>query len=189
MNELSHPNEANPHSEFLRLYQGIHERFARYCGSLAYGVMDTEDLVQETVLATLERFQTIREKDKLLHFMMVVAGNIVRSQARRFKFKGDYNEKAFRRLQSRVNDPETALDIHHLHVALNRLPEKDKEAVILFEILGFSMQEISDLQNAGLSATKTRISRARQKLRDLLGETVPAPRKAAVLNVISSILL
>ncbi|TND10634.1 MAG: RNA polymerase sigma-70 factor, ECF subfamily [Bacteroidetes bacterium] len=155
---------------FLQCYQPVHDKLARYCGSLAYGIMDTEDLVQETVLATLKHFDSIREKHKLLHFMMCVAGNIMKSQARRKKFRGDYNEKAFRKLESRTGDPEKAMELHQLYLAMNKLPAKEKEALLLFAVMGFSMKEISEMQDSGLSATKTRISRARQKLRELLSD-------------------
>lgn len=170
----------SPHDEFLSLYQPIHDQLARYCASLAYGLMDTDDLVQETVLSTLKHFASIREKARLLHYMMCVAGNIVKSQARRNKFRGDYNEKAFRRLESRSGDPEKSLELHQLHLAMNRLPAKDKEALLLFAVMGFSMKEISEMQQSGLSATKTRISRARQKLREYLSDPAEEAKSGIV---------
>lgn len=140
--------------------------------------MDPDDLVQEAILSTLQRFQTIREKEKLFGFMAAVANNIVRNQLRRKKFTGDYNEKAFRRLESVYTDPETALDIHHLHIALQQLPVKDKEAILLFEISGFAIAEIAVIQESTEGATKTRLSRAREKLRRLLNDDVKEENKS-----------
>jgi RNA polymerase sigma-70 factor (ECF subfamily) len=156
------------HEEFLKLYQPIHTRFARYCSNHAYGLMETEDLVQEAVLATLQRFHTIREKEKLLGYLIATANNIVRNHLRRKKFSGHFNEKDFRKLESGNIDAETAMDIHHLHLALNQLPVKDKEAILLFEISGFSIEEIAVMQQSSAGATKTRLSRAREKLRGLM---------------------
>src|SRR3569833_2066693 len=101
----------NLHDELLELYRPIHNQFARYCSNLAYGLMDADDLVQETVLTTLQRFHTIREKDKLLGYMIAVSNNIVRKLLRRIIFSGEYNEKSLRRLESGLSSPETALDI------------------------------------------------------------------------------
>jgi RNA polymerase sigma-70 factor (ECF subfamily) len=156
------------HEEFLKLYQPIHTRFARYCSNHAYGLMETEDLVQEAVLATLQRFHTIREKEKLLGYLIATANNIIRNHLRRKKFSGQYNEKDSRKLESATIDAETAMDIHHLHLALNQLPVKDKEAILLFEISGFSIEEIAVMQGSTAGATKTRLSRAREKLRVLM---------------------
>lgn len=156
------------HEEFLTLYQPIHTRFVRYCSNHAYGLMETEDLVQEAVLATLQRFHTIREKEKLLGYLIATANNIIRNHLRRKKFSGQYNEKDSRKLESKNIDAETAMDIHHLHMALNQLPVKDKEAILLFEISGFSIEEIAVMQESTAGATKTRLSRAREKLRGLM---------------------
>lgn len=170
------------HEEFLRLYKPLHQQFVRYCSNHAYGLMETEDLVQETILSTLQRFDSIREKEKLIGYMITAANNIVRNHLRRKKFKGDFNEKAFRRLEAGGTDAETALDIHHLHVALQQLPVKDKEAILLFEINGFSIEEIAAIQGATAGATKTRLSRAREKLRVLMEDEVPQPEPAGKVS-------
>jgi len=176
------------HREFLELYRPLHDAFVRFCSSHAYGVMETEDLVQETILCVLQRFEGVRDKQKLLGYMIAAASNIVKNHLRRRKFQGKYDERALRKLEGRLSDPEAAIDVHLLHQAMNKLPLKDKEALILFEITGMSMQEIADIQQAGLSATKTRISRARQKLRELLGEKERTRRLAVRLPALLTLL-
>ena len=160
----------SPHQEFLMAYQSIHPSFVRYCRGTAYGIMETEDLVNETVLTTIEHYDSIRNKDRLLSYMISVANNIARNKRRRLKFKGEYDEQSFQRLEAKCTSPETAMDIHLLYKALGKLPEKQKEALVLFEISGFSIKEVSKIQNASISAVKTRLSRGRQKLKALLEE-------------------
>ncbi|MGB0840018.1 MAG: RNA polymerase sigma factor [Chitinophagales bacterium] len=167
------PKQSNCHQAFLQKYQKIHERFTRYCSSRCYGLMETEDLVNETVLRVLQEFKKIKNKDRLLHFMIGVANNIIKNKLRRNKFRGTCKQQAFERLESKFANPEIALDVHLLYKALSLLPEQQKEAILLFEINGFSMKEISEIQQASLSATKTRISRGRQKLKVLLNENHP----------------
>jgi RNA polymerase sigma-70 factor (ECF subfamily) len=176
------------HEEFLKAYRPVHTQFARYCSNHAYGIMDAEDLVQETVLATLQRFEQIREKEKLLGYMISAANNILRNVLRRKKFTGDYNEKAFRKLESNSVNAEVALDIHHLHLALQQLPVKDKEAILLFEISGFSIEEIAVIQESSAGATKTRLSRARDKLRKLMLDEVPEQEAAPRMNKLFTLL-
>lgn len=175
--------QATTHQEFLTWYEPIHSQLVRFCGSRAYGIMETEDLVQEAVLATLKGFYSIKNKEKLLGYMIGVVNNIVRNKGRRRKFQGQWDEQAFAKLESRATSPEVALDIHYLHKAIEQLPEKQREALVLFEISGFSMKEISEIQNASLSATKTRVSRARQKLKTLLNEnenSIPLSKRLAI---------
>ena len=158
------------HQEFLNWYHPVHEQFTRFCANRAYGTMETADLIQESILATLQAFYRINDKEKLLGYMIGVANNIVRNKKRRLKFRADWEELALEKLETQAPSPEIALDIHYLHKAMEQLPEKQREAIVLFEISGFSMKEISEIQESSLSATKTRISRGRQKLRELLVE-------------------
>jgi RNA polymerase sigma-70 factor (ECF subfamily) len=170
------------HEEFLKLYQPIHSRFVKYCSNHAYGLMETEDLVQEAVLSTLQRFHLIREKEKLLGYLFATANNIVRNHIRRKKFSGKLSEYGFSKIEASGVDAETAMDIHHLHLALNKLPVKDKEAILLFEISGFSIEEIAVIQESSAGATKTRLSRAREKLRGLMeDEFSPAKKNTKTL--------
>ncbi len=160
----------NNHEEFLQWYQPIHASFARYCSSRAYGWMEGEDLVQEAVLATLEAFYRIEKKEKLLSFMIGVVNNILKNRFRRAKFRAEWKEEVLEKMESRIGDPELALDIHYLHKCIDQLPENQKEALLLFEISGFSIKELALIQNTSPGAVKTRLSRARKTLQEMLNE-------------------
>ena len=179
---------STPHQEFLDTYQPLHGQFIRYCSSRAYGLIETEDLVQEAILAGLENYERIRNKQQLLGFLIGVANNIIRNKRRRLKFKGHWDEQAFEKLQSRAPSPDIALDLHYLLKAMDQLPEKQKEAILLFEVSGFSIREVSEIQQSTESATKTRISRGRQKLKDLLAEDSRSMTLSQRLAIFSSIL-
>ncbi len=170
-------NSAASHQDFLQWYEPIHAAFVRYCSSRTYGWMDTEDLVQETVLATLEAFYRIDKKEKLLSYMIGVANNKLKNKWRRSKFQAAWQEDILEKMESRIGDPELALDIRELHRGIDQLPEKQKEALLLFEISGFSIRELAAIQDSSESAVKTRLSRARQALKALLNENNKASSK------------
>jgi RNA polymerase sigma-70 factor (ECF subfamily) len=130
--------------------------------------METEDLMHETILITLQKFASIRDKEKLLNFMMVVASNTTKNLLRRNRFKAAFNEEALIKLEAQMGDPEIALDVHYLYKALNQLPQKEKEAVILYEVSGFSIKEISEIQRSNEGTVRTRLSRTRKKLKEML---------------------
>ncbi|PCI93529.1 MAG: hypothetical protein COB15_16290 [Flavobacteriales bacterium] len=150
--------------EFLALYESIHESFARFCHARAYGLMDPEDLISESVLKALEKFNQLRDKTAFLSFMFSIAKNIVNSKYRRLKFKGDYNEANAHRIPYEGLDAEMRYDVTVLYEALNQLSTKEKEAIILFEISGFSIKEVAKIQNSGESAVKQRLKRGRENL-------------------------
>ncbi len=60
------------------------------------------------------------------------------------------------------------LEVKELYEALQELPEKQRETVVLFEISGLSLNEIQEIQGDSLSAVKSRLVRAREKLSQIL---------------------
>ena len=153
---------------FLEEYNKCHEAFIRYCSALAYGKIEVEDLVQDVLLSAYQNFEHINKKDQLLHYLVRSARNRSISYWRKQKYKTELLEKHAERLTAQEIAPETLLDIQLLYRTLDRLPEKQRDAVILFEISGFSMKEIAVIQKSTVGAVKTKVSRGRQRLKELL---------------------
>lgn len=149
---------------FITLYEPIHESFARFCHARAYGLMEAEDLISEAVLCALEKFNTLKNDEAFLSFLFSIASNILAKKNRRLKFKAEYHESKAFLLKDEGLDAETRLDVAILYDALNELSKVQKEALILFEISGFSIKEIAEIQKVKLSAAKQRLKRGRENL-------------------------
>ncbi|MEL7120561.1 MAG: RNA polymerase sigma factor [Bacteroidota bacterium] len=152
-------------NNFLKHYQPIHEAFTRYCSSKVFGIMSTEDLMQEAILIALKGYDRIKDKDKLLGYLIGIVNNLVSNLKRRQKFQGDWKESQLDYLEDNISDPGLILDIQYLHTCIKRLPQLQQEALILFELCGLSIQEIAEIQQANEGTVKTRIHRARKKLK------------------------
>lgn len=176
-------------SAFMRAYDACHDPFLRYCSALAYGRMDTQDLVQDVLLSAYQHFDKIREKGQLLHYLIRAARNRSVSQWRRAKFRGEWLDKHTENLVAQGVSPEMSLDIQLLYRMLDRLPNKQRDAVILFEISGFSMREIAEIQQSTEGAIKTKISRGRQKLRQLMAERPVHSGLPQILGTLKTIAL
>ncbi len=57
-----------------------------------------------------------------------------------------------------------------LNEAIAELPEDMRSAIVLRDIQGFSYEEIAEMQEANIGTIKSRISRGREKLRQILRE-------------------
>ena len=174
---------------FMKAYASCHEPFIRYCSALAYGKMDTEDLVQDVLLSAYQHFDRIAKKDQLLHYLIRAARNRSVSHWRKRKFKTEWVEKHQDKLASQGITPELQLDIDLLYRQLNRLPGHQRDALILYEISGFSMKEIASMQNSSVGAVKTKISRGRKLLRQLMEEKGQGRPLANLLKTVQSISL
>jgi RNA polymerase sigma-70 factor (ECF subfamily) len=58
----------------------------------------------------------------------------------------------------------------HLEVALRRLPEDQRIAVVLCDVYGMDYNEVAAMTNAALGTVKSRIHRGRLRLRELMAE-------------------
>lgn len=172
--------------KFLEFYQECHDPFVRYCTALTYGKMDMEDLVQDVLFSTYKHFEKIQNHKQLLHYLVRAAHNRAISLWRKKKYTTELIDLHAERLRSKEVSAETLLDIQSLYKTLDKLPPKQKNALILFEISGFSMKEIAELQNSTPGAVKTLVSRARQKLKALLSEEEAYVN--AILDSLKSIL-
>ncbi|HNE79547.1 MAG TPA: RNA polymerase sigma factor [Flavobacteriales bacterium] len=161
-------------SAFMQAYEPCHAAFARYCAALAYGRMDVQDLMQDVLLSAFQRFDHIRKKDELLHYLMRAARNRMVSSLRINRRNEAITSKQTERLLERGATAEQLTDAGILHQAINKLPTAQRDALVLFEVAGLSMAEIAAIQGCNENAVKTRVSRARAAVRSMLeGRTKP----------------
>ncbi|WP_044102630.1 RNA polymerase sigma factor [Neolewinella persica] len=175
---------------FLKWYAPIHDSFIRYCDARCMGIDDPEDMVQEAILSTLEQWDALSEKDRLLAYMIGIVNNRLRNRLRSKAVHRRFVEARKRTLDQRLPArPEAALDLHFLLRAMDELPPTQREALLLQAVSGFSIQEIAKVQQITPGAVKTRISRARKQLKELLAEDGNPLSLRQRLHIYTSILL
>lgn len=171
--------ERKKQREFMKAYQPIHDNFVRFCKARSHNVMSYEDLVNEAVLKAYQNWESITKKEALLYFLFSTARNIVLNTIR--KKKESTLEAHHHAKYLTENTAEGDLEIAYLYEQLNKLSDQKREALILFEINGFSIKEIAVLLNMKDGAVKVMLSRARKELKTLLlDEPIRIPHKQKV---------
>jgi len=127
------------------------------------------DLLSETIAEAYQRFNSVRSSEALLSFCFTIATRLHRREQQQSRRLTAFDSTAHERLGDTHAQSDNA-DICLLYAALDTLPYKQREAIIMFEILGFSMKEIHEVQGGTLIAVKVRISRGRSELTRLLSE-------------------
>jgi RNA polymerase sigma-70 factor (ECF subfamily) len=153
---------------FMLLYEPVHERLNRFVHSMVWNREDARDVIGDTVLKAFENFDKIEHKEAFLYYLFGIASNLAKHRSRRMKFWTAYEEHHEESLVSDSNDVYRKLEIETLYKAMSKLPEKQRETISLYEISGFSLAEIQDMQGGTLSGVKSRLVRARQELARLL---------------------
>jgi len=154
----------------MKAYRACHEPFIRYCSAVVYGNMATEDLVQDVLLSAYKNFDNLQEGTPLLHYLIRAARNRKVSLWRKSKHRTEWVEAHADKLKTIETPPDVLLDIQLLYRLIRNLPEAQGDALMLFEISGFSMKEIATIQDSTEGAVKTKISRGRKRLKQMLSE-------------------
>ena len=153
---------------FMLLYEPVHDSFERFCKARAYGYMPFRDLMQETLLVAYSKFEQLKEHDKVLYFLFGIATRLLANQRR--KISPVYQDEISESSHFLHPEAERKSEVDHLYKALSLLPADQRDALIYFEIVGFSVKEISVFQKKSEVAIRQQLSRGRQKLLALLQE-------------------
>lgn len=154
--------------DFLELYEPIHDRFERFCRARVYGDMDFRDLMNETLLKAYQKFDDLRSQEAFLSFLFSISVRILANNKRKKKADRLNGGEDVPVIMDQNAHSDSSTEVFFLHQALAELPEQQREALILFEITGFSIKEIAEIQNSSETAVKQRLRRGRLRLKEIL---------------------
>jgi RNA polymerase sigma-70 factor (sigma-E family) len=151
---------------------GLGELYARHAGAavgLAYLLTGdrhmAEDLAQEAFVRLAGRFRHLREAAAFEAYLRRTVVNLFTSQLRRKRL-----ERAYLRRESGRRPPEQELpDVEardELWRALQRLPERQRAAVVLRYYEDLPEREVAATLRCSNAAAKSLIARGMQNLRD-----------------------
>ncbi|MBM4157839.1 MAG: RNA polymerase sigma factor [Ignavibacteria bacterium] len=156
--------------EFLELLKPHYSDALKYCKALSRKgkLEEAEDIFQNSIVKAIEKFDTLNDDLKFRNWLFTIITRTFYSHVRK-KFWSKFVS-----IDTNEGIPELP-DLYHrkngditdiFQLALGRLSYKERSAIILFEIAGFSIEEIKEMQGENtLSSVKQRLSRSREKLR------------------------
>jgi len=153
--------------KFLSFYEPVHARFERFCRARASSQMEFRDLMNETLLIAFQKFETIKSEKAFLSFLIGISIRIMANHNRKKRTFVYTSEKSMDNIPS-GSRTDAQTEIYLLYQAISKLPDNQKESIILYEITGFSVKEIAAMHHVSESAVKKRLERGRKKLLELL---------------------
>jgi RNA polymerase sigma-70 factor (ECF subfamily) len=154
---------------FLQLLEPELAPLSRFCRSMCRDDMDAQDLASETVFRAWQHFDRLEAPRAFLSFLLTIAHREGGRNRKRRSIWTPIGSLTNRELIDNESSPDGSADLHNLQLALQKLPEKHREAVVLAEIVGLKLEEVAEIQGSSLTAVKSRVSRAKRKLAKLLG--------------------
>lgn len=154
----------------MELYEPIHVRFEKFCKARAYGNFNFKDLMHDSLVVAYERFDSLKSEAAFLHFLFGIAIRLLANENRKISTERFSDHSQVYNYSVESDRTERQLEINGLYEAISKLPDLQRESIILFEISGFSIREIAELQNSTEDAVKQRLVRSRKKLVELMTE-------------------
>lgn len=150
---------------FQRLLQPVHAAALSFARCLSRSRADGDDLFQEALLRALCKLDSLRDEAAFKGWLYRVIITVHRNRCRR-EFWRRLIPLAGHEPEPRSLDPSEALSgAERARYALSKLPTDQREAIVLFEIEGWQIEEIAALHGVSVSAIKSRLSRGRCRLR------------------------
>ena len=159
--------------EFVEMLEPVYDRLARYALAVTRNEMDAEDLVGATVLQALEHFDRLDHSDRFLNYLIIIASRLHKRRRYRERNNHQYDEAHALNIRDMNPLPDASAEIRIVMDALDTLPEKMRETVVLFDISDLSLEEIRNIQGGSLSGVKLRLKRGRELLAKKLGVRSP----------------
>lgn len=153
--------------------RALYDRHVHRVYSLAFrmtGDADSAaDLTQETFIRAFARLDQFRRDSAFSTWLHQIAVSVVLGALRKQKRRSVHHVKLDDAPDVGRSDPDTDPDLRsRLHRAIEALPDGCRTVFVMYELEGFSHQEIADALGVEVTTSKGQLSRARAKLRDAL---------------------
>ena len=167
-------------ASFEEAYRAWADTAARWAQQLGGSGVDVDDVVQEVFLVVSRQLGHFRGDARFSTWLFEITRKITSNHRQRHRWRF-WRTSARRGPDSEPSvspAPDVELErrqtIDQFYQALDKLPEKYRAVLVLYEIEGMSTQAIADLRGLNLSTVRVQIGRARERFmkqyREVLGK-------------------
>lgn len=166
---------AEGNERFLRLMEPGYAKALAFARSLSRSRSDGDDLMQESLVRALTRLGNLRDDAAFHAWFYRIVINVHRTRSRRafwrrFLQLGETSRADDERetvSDYRVSEwsPDAAEAARRARQSLASVPAEQRESIVLFEVEGWTVEEIAVLHRVSVSAVKSRLARGRARLR------------------------
>ena len=146
-----------------------------FCKYLTCSKQEADDLYQDTFLTAIEHREKINSTYNPKSYLLSIALRIWKNKTRKYAWRKRISEMRLfvdetYECASFPDNPSPEMlflqkeEIHSVHLAVNRLPEKQKLVVLLFYMENLSTTQISEVLGIPQGTVLSRLHQARKRL-------------------------
>ena len=136
-----------------------------------------DDLVQETLLRALANIDSFQPGSNLPAWLFTILRNLFRSDYRKRRREVEDAEGNYAKTLKSQPGQNAHLEFEEFRAALDKLPQDQREALILVGASGFSYEDAAAICGCAVGTIKSRVGRARAALTTMI-ETGTIPERS-----------
>jgi RNA polymerase sigma-70 factor, ECF subfamily len=151
------------------VWEGFHGRLERFIRRRVPDEQNAQDILQEVFLKVHLHIDTLRDEQRLESWVYQIARNAIADY-----YRGRREESALPDTLLLSTAEEDALDdvvrelLPCVRAMVDSLPDEYRKALLLTEYEGLTQKEMGEQLGLSFSGAKSRVQRAREKLKDML---------------------
>ena len=156
---------------FERLVMEKQDKIYSVCMNMLKNVHDAQDAAQETFIKAYKAIRSFKGESSLDTWLTKIAVNTCLDAIRGRRDTVDIDE-AYDVADPNTPEGEYEADVRRRVVrqSLARLPSELRDVIVLKDIEGCSYEEISEILNLNLGTVRSRLHRAREKIKKIFLE-------------------
>ena len=154
-------------NEILHVWNDMNARLTNFVNLKVHDSELTKDIVQDVFLKVFTKYNTLKNKEKLVSWIYQITRNEIVSHFRKLKYNESSEDIDSEDLSEDTLTSELTSCISPF---INSLPDKYKQAIILADIENIPQKEIAERLNISYSGAKSRVQRGREMLKSAYEE-------------------
>ena len=148
------------------------DRLKKFALRLTKNDSNADDLLQSTILRAYEKKHLFQEDSNVFSWTSKIMYNLFVSEYRRkVKFESQYDPEPAINSMAATIDLEDQTMLHEVGEAMKRLSDEHREILVMVSIQGMKYDEAADALDIPVGTVRSRLSRARNMLMDLMSES------------------
>lgn len=181
-------DETAPSADFERDLVALIPQMRAFARSLCNNPIEADDLAQDALAKAWKNRSSYQLGTNLKAWTFMIVRNQFYSDKRRSWRSSQLDPEVAERTLVAVDDPLSVLALDDVRQALAMLPDPQREALVMVGAGGLSYEEAAQVAGVAIGTIKSRVSRARIGLQQLLESGAFARDRAAAGGAMGTIL-
>jgi RNA polymerase sigma-70 factor, ECF subfamily len=173
-------------SHFPSLVEHEIPRLRRYARALTRAADRADDLVQDTLVRALTKGHLWQPGTDIRAWLFTIMHNqYVNTVRKEMRDSATVDIEQMSSTLAATTDPTAGRQLAELDRALARLPDEQREVILLVGLEGTAYESAAQIPGVPIGTVRSRLSRGRNSLRELMGKKQQAKPGEATTNAAS----